>query len=159
MFGLSKDQVNIWVNRIQSFVFLNDPILRRNRELSNNQNLVDFLEEAHQATLTDRRTVATYNHLSVPNTRLCVIAIDSRAVKISKSQDYSLQHRSYSTKITNNAVSKMTLSSMEGLPLISFPLLASISPAGTDESNCEHLGKFSIYHLKLYYYFLLDLLL
>ena len=28
---------------------------------------------------------------------------------------------------------------MDGLPMITFPLMCSISPAGTDESNCEHL--------------------
>ena len=28
---------------------------------------------------------------------------------------------------------------MSGLPMITFPLMCSISPAGTDESNAEHL--------------------
>ena len=33
----------------------------------------------------------------------------------------------------------MTMSSVDGMPLITFPLMASISPAGTDESNMETL--------------------
>ena len=31
----------------------------------------------------------------------------------------------------------MTMSSVDGMPLITFPLMAAISPAGTDESNME----------------------
>ena len=33
----------------------------------------------------------------------------------------------------------MTISTVEGIPMITFPLMCSISPAGTDESNCERL--------------------
>ena len=44
-----------------------------------------------------------------------------------------------SSKIQDNAVQKMTISTCEGLPMITFPLMCSISPTGTDESNCEHL--------------------
>ena len=33
----------------------------------------------------------------------------------------------------------MTISTVEGLPMITFPLMCSISPTGPDESNCEHL--------------------
>ena len=33
----------------------------------------------------------------------------------------------------------MRVATVEGLPMITFPLMVSLSPAGTDESNCEHL--------------------
>ena len=33
----------------------------------------------------------------------------------------------------------MTISSVDGMPLIIFPLMVAISPAGTDESNMETL--------------------
>ena len=56
-----------------------------------------------------------------------------------KSSDAQLQYRSHSTKIKSNALQKMTMSSVDGLPLITFPLMVSISPAGTDESNMEAL--------------------
>ena len=61
------------------------------------------------------------------------------AVKIQKSSDFHLQKRSLSTKISDNGIQKITISTMGSKPLITFPLMVSISPAGTDESNCEHL--------------------
>ena len=33
----------------------------------------------------------------------------------------------------------MTISDVAGIPMITFPLMVSISPAGTDESNCQYL--------------------
>ena len=56
-----------------------------------------------------------------------------------KSADAHLQYRSHSSKIKGNALQKMTMSSVDGMPLITFPLMVSISPAGTDESNMEAL--------------------
>ena len=91
------------------------------------------------ATSQCPRTTAQYGHLQQPNTQLLVVAMDSRAVKIQQSRDAYLQKRSISTKINDNSVQKMTISTIEGIPLITFPLMCSISPAGTDESNCEHL--------------------
>ena len=54
-------------------------------------------------------------------------------------RERSEEKRSISTKIHDNALQKMTISDMSGLPLCTFPLMCSISPAGTDESNCHHL--------------------
>ena len=107
--------------------------------MSNPANIESLYEEAHQATLIDPRTMGIYSHLCQPGTRLVLFAMDSRAVKVQKSSDFHLQKRSLSTKISDNSMQKLTISSMESKPLITFPLMVSISPAGTDESNCEHL--------------------
>ena len=65
--------------------------------------------------------------------------MDSKAIRIQQSSDSHLQKRTLSTKIHDNSCQKMTICDMNGLPMITFPLMVSISPAGTDESNCEHL--------------------
>jgi hypothetical protein len=139
IFGVKKTQAMNWVKHIRNYIYLNDPFLIRNRNLSNPVNLENLYEEAHQATLMDTRVVGLYSHLAQPGTRLAVLGIDSRAVKAQKSSDFHLQQRSYSTKIKDNSVQKMTISTMESKPLITFPLMVSISPAGTDESSCERL--------------------
>ena len=139
LFGIDSSQAQRWVTQVLKYMFLNDVTLIRNRNLANPANLEDLYEEAHQATLHDSRAMGIYSHLQVPGTRLIVAAVDSRAVKAMKSTDMSLQSRSFSSKIKDNAVQKMTIASMAGKALISFPLMVAISPAGTDESNCEHL--------------------
>ena len=139
IFGVKSAQAQVWVRNIRDYIFINDPILIRNRNLSNPLNIEDLYEEAHQATLRDTRVMGLYSHLTQPGTRLIVVAIDSRAVRVQKSKDFHLQHRSHSSKIKDNSIQKLTISSMDSKPLITFPLMASISPAGTDESNCEHL--------------------
>ena len=139
VFGIDSSQAQRWVTRLRTYIFEHDPVLRRNRNLTNPVNLEALLEEAHRATLQDERVVGLYSHLCPPRSRLAVMGIDSRAVKVQKSSDYGLQHRSYSTKIKNNSVQKMSISTMESKCLITFPLMVSTSPAGTDESSCEHL--------------------
>ena len=139
LFGIESSQAQRWVTQLLKYIFLNDATLIRNRNLGNAANLEDLYEEAHQATLRDSRAMGIYSHLQVPGSRLIVAAIDSRAVKAMKSTEFSLQSRSFSTKIKDNSVQKMTIASMAGKALITFPLMVAISPAGTDESNCEHL--------------------
>ena len=139
IFGISHSQAHIWVTRIRNYVFENDQTLVRNRNLSNAINLEAILEEAHQSTLHDTRVVGLYSHLCLPGQRLAVMDIDSRAVRVQKSTDFHLQHRTHSTKINNNSVQKLTIASMDVKALITFPLMVSISPAGTDESNSELL--------------------
>ena len=90
------------------------------------------MQQGIDATARDERTMALYGHLTRPGTELIVCIIDSRAVKIKKSNDAFLQKRTCSTKIKGNAVQKMTIATCEGLAMITFPLMCSISPTGTD---------------------------
>ena len=107
--------------------------------LNNQANLRSLLQQGIDATARDQRTTALYGHLTLPGTSLLVCIIDSRAVNIIQSSDSHLQKRTRSSKVKSNAVQKMTVATVEGLPMIKFPLMVSLSPAGTDESNCEHL--------------------
>ena len=139
MFGIHKSQAQTWVKAVRNHIFNTDPVLIRNRNLSNPANLVDLLETAHQATINCPRTNAIFSHLALPRTRIALMAMDSKATKAMKSSDSHLQYRSMSSKIKANSLQKMTISSVDGMPLITFPLMVSISPAGTDESNMEAL--------------------
>ena len=139
MFGIVNSQAVFWTEKIRNYVFLNDQVLIRNRNLANPNNLANLLETAHQATINCPRTSAIYANAVLPGTRLAVIAVDSKATKAMKSSDSDLQYRTHSTKIKANALQKMTMSSVDGMPLITFPLMVAISPAGTDESNMEAL--------------------
>ena len=127
------------IKELHNYYFITDPFIQRNLNLGNQANLQSLLRQGIDATARDQRVSALYGPLTLPNTELLVCIIDSRAVKIQKSSDAHLQKRSISTKIHDNSVQKMTISTVGGLPMITFPLMCSISPAGTDESNCEHL--------------------
>ena len=137
--GIHHKHVEKWLRILRDYYFTHDTFIQRNVNLSNRANLQAVLRQGAAATARCPRTSAIYGHLCRPNTDLVVVAIDSRAVKIQKSTDPHLQKRSISTKIHDNALQKMTISDMSGLPLCTFALMCSISPAGTDESNCEHL--------------------
>ena len=113
IFGVKSAQAQRWVTNIRDYIFLHDPILIRNRNLSNPVNIEDLYEEAHQTTLRDTRVMGLYSHLTQPGTRLIVVAIDSRAVRVQKSKDFHLQHRSHSSKIKDNSIQKLTISSMD----------------------------------------------
>ena len=139
MLGIKHQNVDKWLKILRDYYFTHDPFIQRNVNLSVRVNLQAVLRQGAAATAACPRTSAIYGHLCRPNTDLVVCAIDSRAVKIQKSTDAHLQKRSISTKIHDNALQKMTISDMSGLPLCTFALMCSISPAGTDESNCEHL--------------------
>ena len=124
---------------LRDYYFTHDAFIQRNVNLSVRANLQAVLRQGAAATARCPRTTALYGHLCLPNTSLVVVAIDSRAVRIQQSTDAHLQKRTISTKIHDNAVQKMTISDMSGLPMCTFALMCSISPAGTDESNCERL--------------------
>ena len=85
--------------------------------MSNHQNIQSLLDQAAQATANDNRTTAIYNHLTRNGDRLIVAMIDNRAVKITQSSDSHLQKKTFSTKIHDNSVQKMTVSDCNGLPL------------------------------------------
>ena len=137
--GVDTTVVRKWTKALRDYYFTTDPFIQRNINLHDPANLRALLEQGIDATARDQRTMALYSHLTIPGTRLLVAIMDSRAVKIQQSQDPHLQKRTISTKIKNNSVQKMTVSTCEGIPMVTFPLMCSISPAGTDESNCEHL--------------------
>ena len=137
--GIHHKHVEKWLKAVRDYYFTHDPFIQRNVNLSVRANLQALLRQGIDATANCPRTSAQYGHLCRPHTELLVVAIDSRAVKIQQSTDAHLQKRTISTKIHDNAVQKMTVSDISGQPMITFPLMCSISPAGTDESNCENL--------------------
>ena len=137
--GVTHRVAQKWIKALRDHYFSTDPFIQRNLNLGIQANLQALLRQGVEATLRDQRATALYGHLTRPNTELLICIIDSRAVKIQMSSDGYLQKRTLSTKIHNNSVQKMTISTVEGLPMITFPLMCSLSPAGTDESNCEHL--------------------
>ena len=137
--GVTHKVVQKWLALLRNHFFLTDPFIQRNLNLGIQANLQSLLRQGIEATARDQRASALYGHLTLPNTELLVCIIDSRSVKIQQSADAHLQKRSISTKIHDNSVQKMTISTVEGIPMITFPLMCSISPAGTDESNCERL--------------------
>ena len=137
--GVSHKVAQKWILALRNFYFTTDHFIQRNQNLGIQANMNEILQQGIDATAGCPRTTAQYGHLQVHNTRLLVVIMDSRAVKIQQSRDAHLQKRSISTKINDNSVQKMTISAVDGIPMISFALMCSISPAGTDESNCEHL--------------------
>ena len=137
--GVEHRVAQKWLRALRDYYFTHDPFIQRNIDLGNPANLQAILQQGIDATSRDQRTTALYGHLLRPNTQLLVAVMDSRAIGIQQSSDAYLQKRTISTKINDNSVQKMTIGDSSGIPLISFPLMCSISPAGTDESNCEHL--------------------
>ena len=138
-FGTSKKTVDKWPNLVRNFTVQNHPWIQRVIHLEDGNNLADLLQDAVAATNRDPRAQGIYGHLTRPGDRLAVIAVDGRAIMMQKSTDPYLQGRTWSTKIHDNAIQKITVSDSDGLPLASFALCVSISPAGTDESNSEVL--------------------
>lgn len=137
--GMGHQTALKWLKIVRDFYFTNDPYIQRNLNLGIRANLQAILRQGIDATARCQRTSALYGPLCLPNTELLVVVIDSRAVKIQQSSDAHLQKRTISTKINDNSVQKMTISDVEGIPMVTFPLMCAISPAGTDESNCEYL--------------------
>ena len=138
-FGTFKKTVDKWPNLVRNFTVQNHQWIQRVIHLEDGNNLADLLQDAVAATNRDPRAQGIYGHLRRPGDRLAVMAVDGRAIMIQKSTDPYLQGRTYSTKIHDNAIQKITVSDSDGLPLASFALSVSISPAGTDESNSEVL--------------------
>ena len=137
--GIDPKSARKWVRIMRDYYFTTDTFIQRNLNLGIQANMQALLRQGIDATARCQRTSTLYGHLCRPGTELLVVVIDSRAVKIQQSSDAFLQKRTISTKIHDNSVQKMTISDASGLPMVTFPLMCSISPSGTDESNCEHL--------------------
>ena len=128
-----------WLSALRNYYFTSDQFIQRNLNLGVQANLEALLQQGIDATSRCHRTIVLYEPLRLPGTRLLVVVIDSRAIRIQQSTDAYLQKRTISTTIHYSSVQKLTVSDMSGLPMITFPLMCSISPAGTDESNAENL--------------------
>ena len=85
------------------------------------------------------RAVALYGVLCQPGEKLCVMVWDSWAVQIEKPGNHKDQRATWSTKIHGNAMSRLEASDLEGHPVFTLPLSASISPRATDESTTYHI--------------------
>ena len=119
--GVEHAVIQKWVKHIRNHYFTTDPFIQRNMNLNNQANLRSLLQQGIDATARDQRTTALYGHLTLPGTSLLVCIIDSRAVNIIQSSDSHLQKRTRSSKVKSNAVQKMTVATVECLPMIKFP--------------------------------------
>ena len=72
---------------MRNYYYTNDIFIERNNNLNNQKNLQAILQQGIDATARDEKTMALYGHLTRPGTELIVCIIDSRAVKIQKSND------------------------------------------------------------------------
>ena len=80
------------------------------------------------------RAAALFSVLCQPGEKLCMMIWDSWPVKIQKSENHKNQRSSWSTKHHGNSLSRLEASDLEGRPVFTLPLSASISPRATDES-------------------------
>ena len=127
------------MNKILKWFIEHDPILQRNRNLSNPANLANLLEDAAIAVDQYPRVRGVFNTGPHRGLRLAILLLDGRHIRVPHSTDYYFQRRTHSTKIHNNAVVKLTVADVTGMPLFSTPLSASFSPAG--KKNLIFLNK------------------
>ena len=85
------------------------------------------------------RASAVYGVLCRPGEKLCVLVWDSWPVLIEKPTNHQPQKASWSTKVYENAFSRLEACDLEGRPIFMLCLAASLSPRATDESLCAHL--------------------
>ena len=100
------------------------------------RNMTDTLEEIHRATMMNPRAAALYGVLCPPGSKLCVDVYDSWPVLIEKPGNHKNQRGAWSTKHHGNSLSRMEASDLEGRPVFTLNMSASISPRATDESMC-----------------------
>ena len=146
--GTSSDTLQKWFNLVLEYTYINSPILRRSRNLSNPNHMRAVLEELHAATLRNTRATASFTptmlevqrlnpHLG--SLKLVVVVCDSRHIKCHHSICFFFQRRTYSTKIGNNAVVKLVACGLDGKQKFIYLTAASISPSNTDEAVCSFL--------------------
>ena len=99
----------------------------------------DVLEEVARATAMNPRAAAMYGVVCQPGEKLCVIVWDSWPVQIQKPENHRMQRASWSTKHHGNSFSRLEGVDLEGRPVFTFLLSASISSRATDEAVCYYV--------------------
>ena len=133
---------------MNDFVYDNAHVLQRSRNLSNIGNMVELLEELHNATMLNTRFTAAFTpakqrfeqlnpHLG-PQKLVCM-CWDSRCVFCHHTSSFDQQKRVFSTKVNDNAIIKLVVSGLDEIQRVIFMSSASISPAATDEGLCSFL--------------------
>ena len=98
--------------------------------------MTDALEDAHRATMQNSRAAAMFAPLCRPGETLVVLVWDSWSVKIQKPSNHWILKTTFSTKHHGNSFSRLEAVDLEGRPVFTQLLSASISPRATDESMC-----------------------
>ena len=96
--------------------------------------MTSTLEEIHRATMMNPRASALYGVLVQPGEKLCVIVWDSWPVNVEKPENHKNQRATWSTKHHGNSFSRLEGSDLEGKPVFTLCLSASISPRATDKA-------------------------
>ena len=149
MFGFSSAQTAWnWFDFVLDFIYSNAGVLQRSRNLSNPGNMAEIMEEFHGATMRNTRFTAAFlptmqrfeqqnPHLG-PQKLVC-ISWDSRCVLCPHTLSFDHQKRIFSSKVQNNAITKIVATGLDGIQRFCYMSGASISPANTDEGVCSFL--------------------
>ena len=89
----------------------------------------DTLEEIHRATMSQERASNVFGVLAQPGEKICVVVFDGFPVEIDGTATYCTKH-------LGNSLSRIEGVDLEGRPVFTLNLSASISPRATDESMC-----------------------
>ena len=143
-----KRNASRWFHLVLDYIYVNSQFLIRSRSLSQVNHLRDLFEELHGSTMRQSRCAEMFrpqvlnyqaNNPAAGPMKLVTISWDTRHIKIPKLSDHLNQRRSYSTKIKQNALSKLIGASQEGIVAFIYVLAASISPASNDERLARYI--------------------
>ena len=146
--GVSASTVLRWFDLVVDYVYVNAPVLRRSRNLSAPNNIIELLEEQHAATMRCTRFTASFlptmreferlnPHLGPQ--KLTGHSWDSRHLKTPHSSSFDFQRRTFSSKIQDNAIYKLACAGLDSVQRFIYCTAASISPANTDEGICSFI--------------------
>ena len=167
--GVSRNTLNQWFHMILHYIYTNDPLLLRSRNLSNPVNLKALFEELHAITLRNTRFTSSFTptmqeamrrNPQLGNLKLVGICWDSRHIKTQHPIDFKFQRRSYSTKIHNNAIVVLSACGLDAIEKFVYLTAASVSPANTDEALASFIIDLETDYGKYYlhYYFIVSLI-
>ena len=146
--GTSTTTLNRWFHLVVDFIYRTSLVLIRSRNLGNPINLRAVLEEMHGGSMRNTRFSASFTptmreverrnpHLGT--LKLCGVIWDSRAIKTEHSISFPFQRRSFSTKISDNAIVELAACGMDSLKKFVYMTTASISPVNADEAMASYL--------------------
>lgn len=146
--GTNRRTLHSWFHMVIDYIYCHSPILIRSRNLSNPNHMMALLEELHGATMRNTRCASTFLPTMLEFIRqnpllgwmkLVVMSWDSRHILTPHSMDFDEQKRSWSTKVSDNAIVKLACSGMDSIQKFVYMCSASISPANTDEALASFL--------------------
>ena len=92
------------------------------------------MEEVHRATMSQERASNVFGVLAQPGEKMCVFVWDGFPVKIEQPSNHHDGSATFSTKHHGHSLNRIEAVDLEGRPVFTLNLSASISPRATDES-------------------------